>query len=203
MKIIISAIIFLLMLNSSPAQDEWQVSLTGGTVSSQFLVNGPLGYQVEGRVFWSLYEDLLLTMSTGWHKWERDFGIDINTLKAVPVIPGIKFQMPSEVFSPYFFAETGIFFITRNFIYEQYELTPEGSFRFVFSEPREESVARFGYRVSIGAVFGISEIVDLDLCIRYSNIYYDIIYNYAFQRSTSGINAYSIIAGLNFKLGNF
>jgi hypothetical protein len=203
MKIRISIIFFLIILNSSFAQDEWQVSLTAGTVSSQFLVKGPLGHQIEGRIFFPLNEDLLLTISTGWHKWQRDFGIDLNNLSAVPFMPGIKFQMPSDVFSPYFSAETGIFFITRNFIYEEYELTPEGNFRFVFSEPAEESVARFGYRVSVGAVFGITEIIGLDFSIRYSNIYYDIIYDYAFQRATSGINAYSIIAGLNFKLGNF
>ena len=190
-------------MEESWAQDNWQISISSGAVSSEFLIVSPLGYQFEGRIFYKIYNSVQISFSSGFQSWKEEIGVGGNKFNSIPILAGIKQSFPSGFITPYFSGELGVHFITRDYTFQTYAPSEriEGLYRLVSSTPSKESVTKFALAISVGATFSLSKFLDLDMRIKYNNIFYDFIYIYypASLTGSSKINFYSFLVGLNYK----
>lgn len=204
MKYIFLISLPLLFPGKPLAQSNWQISVSSGAISSEFLIDSPLGVQFEGAVFYEILDSVQLSLLSGFNKWENSSGIGGNKFKSIPLFAGIKHSFPLGVFSPYLAAELGLHFITREFIFQVY--TPserfEGLYQLVSSVAKTESVSKFAFRFGFGSAVAISSRLGADLNIRYNNISYDYIFNYnpSALNSSEKLDFYSFSIGLNFKI---
>ncbi len=194
----------LFFTGKSSAQSQWQISVSSGIVSPKFFINTPLGYQVEGRIFYKLSDSVQLSISTGFNCWNEDIGPDGNKFSSIPLLAGIKYSFPLGLFLPYWAGELGVHFITRDYTFQNYKPSErfEGLYELVSSEPKRESVTKFVIRFGIGSTLVIYKNLDMDLSIRYNSISYNFIYIYypTSQMSTEKISFYSFLLGFNYKL---
>ncbi|MEW6195455.1 MAG: hypothetical protein AB1521_09885 [Bacteroidota bacterium] len=194
----------LIIIGKTSAQNQWQFSIASGVISPEFLINSPLGYQVEGRIFYLLSDSVQLSISSGFNSWKEELGPDGNKFESIPLLAGIKYSFQMGFLSPYLAGELGVHFITRDYTYQIYEPSEnyDGLYKLVSSEPETESTTKFAYRLSIGSIISAYENIDLDLSIRYNNISYDFIYNFypTNQRRTGKLFFYNIALGFIYKL---
>ncbi len=204
MKYLVIIFLSLITVGKSSAQYHWQVSVSSGAVSPNFFTDTPLGYQIEGRIFYMFSDSVQISISSGFYSWKEALGIGGNKFESIPLLAGIKYSFPLGLFSPYFAGELGVHFITRYYTFETYEPSErfEGLYRLVLSIPETESVTKFAFRFSIGSTLSIYKNLDIDLGLIYNSISYDFIYIYhpTSQARTGKINFYSLLAGFNYKL---
>ncbi len=194
-------ILFILLISSSVfLQTKSQISFGTGPTSYKFFMNDPIGYQVEGRYMYNFSDSLQIMFTTGYQHWKVTFGPGGSRFNSVPILAGIRLMLPINNFVPYIAGELGVHFIKRDYTFEEYEMSQLGLFRLISSEPANESVTKFSYRLNIGAIIVLNSFIDLDLSLRYNNIDYDYVYIYPTKISTRTFKLYSIFVGLNFKL---
>ena len=204
MKYFILISFLFLFTGKTLPQNNWQISISSGAISPEFLIDSPLGYQFEGRIFYEIFDSIQISISAGFQSWKEAIGFGGNKFKTIPLLAGIKQSFPLGLFAPYFSGELGVHFITREYIFQTYE--PSERFEFLYSlvssSPAKESVTKFALAISIGSTLSINKFLDLDMRIKYNNISYDFIYIYHPTSLTSSgkINFYSLLLGLNYKL---
>lgn len=204
MKYSFIIILSLILVINSTAQNNWRFSIGTGAISPEFLIESPLGYQFEGRMYYLFSDTLQVSIASGFNKWGEPIGRGDNKFETIPILAGIKFSIPLGLFAPYFSSELGVHFITRSYIFESYEPSTNfpGLYRLVSSRPESESFCKFAWRFSIGSTLSIYNNLDIDFGIRYNSIAYDFIYIFvpSHQMSSGKLDFYSFLIGFNYKI---
>jgi hypothetical protein len=200
MKTILLLILFSFFFTAL-AQERWQLSVSAGGISPAFLVNKPYGWQTEGSIFY-IFSETLIGISSGLHIWEVTYGPGGNRFTAIPLLAGGRILVPQRLYSLYFSGELGFNIIKREYTFQTYvpsERFP-GLYRLDFEERREESSAKFAYRVGVGVNFSLVNNLETDFSIRYNAVEYVFVTQYSPpERFNLNLSYYSFIAGLNYR----
>lgn len=198
--IIISIVVLLCFCTKSYSQNNWQVSVSGGLLSHEFLISEKLGVVVEGTIFYEISDSIMITLSTGYHKWNEPFGNDGNKFKSFPILAGLRVPIIKGKISPYLFTEAGVELFNREYTFEIYKISERGLPQLVSSFPRDEATVKLSFRFGFGTTINLYDHFSLDVALRYSRTRYDYVYVYPDKKSRGTLNLYNIIIGLIYKI---
>jgi len=187
-------IIFILVVPFQLFCQDFSVSISGGIISYEFLLSDELGQAIDINGFFK-YNDLIFSLSTGYHEWSEPYGVDGNDFKSVPILLGVRLPIYYDFISPYFAGEIGVENIKRKYIFEQYEQSDLGLYRLLSSESKNESDISLKSRFSIGMIYSINENFAIDFAIRYSISNFEYVYLYPTNISKK-INLYDYNIGI-------
>jgi opacity protein-like surface antigen len=186
----------LLLFSSASAQHNWQVTVSGGVISPGFLLISPFGNQFDGTVYYN-FSETQISISSGLHNWEVDYGPGGNKFKAIPVLTGARYLVEMDYYTFYLSGELGVHIINREFTREVYDRS-DFIARLISSEPAEESTAKFAYRVGVGASIRPLDNIEFDFSVRYNGISYSFMTDYLNESTNFGLLYYSLCAGISF-----
>jgi opacity protein-like surface antigen len=186
----------LLLFSSASAQHNWQVTVSGGVISPGFLLVSPFGNQFDGIVYYN-FSETQISISSGLHNWEVEYGPGGNRFTAIPVLAGGRYLVEMDYYTFYLSGELGFHIINREFTREIYDRS-DFIARLISSEPDEESVTKFAYRVGVGASIRPLDNIEFDFSIRYNGISYSFVTDYLNNRTNFGLLYYSFMAGISF-----
>ena len=182
------------------AQNRWQILISTGMLSPEFIISQSPNYTLEGTLLYELPDSTQITFCTGIHHWKQNLGPGGTSFRSVPLLVGAQLPFLSGWISPYLTGELGLEFLSRQYTFEVYSGSELGLYHLVSSNPATESATNFAFRFGVGVAVEVIENLHIDLSTRYERVAYHFDYSYALIRSKGALEIYGIFIGMALAL---